>query len=370
MLISGWRFLNNARINSIVRVLADELEFKQPLIFLGRTAVVDADDDEIVGRFTGKIFAADIIADDQEAVTYESGAFTFVTNSIPNLKIGQRFSQTMLNRLARMKRNLGQAGDLKFFTDWENTLANNLVTGIRQRVNALICAMQIDSATYNRLGVNIQGATWGMPADLKVTSAVAWDDHTNATPLTDLQVLAQETAPDTYGEEYNRATMSSRAFRHLTQSVEFQNRVSGELRFNFGNGQLNIRDAGAMRNLLANIVGLEIEIYDGSYFEKNSTGNVARSRVLPSNKVLLSNTADDNNRAAMDFANGIVTESVVAGLIGDDGGIGGESFGPVSYYSGNQDLNPPDLVAWAVSRGFPRKHRVESTSVLTVGTFS
>jgi len=369
MLISGWRFLDNARINSIVRVLADELDLQQPLLFLGRTAVVDADDDEIVGKFRGKVYAADVIADDQKAVTYEVGKFEFVTNNIPNLKIGRRFSQGMINRLARLKRNLGQRNDVKAFTDWEQTTASYLVMGIRQRINSLICSMQIDSLNYNRLGIKLNNATWGMQQELKVTTAVGWDDHTNATPLLDLQVLAQETAPDTFGISYNRATMSSVAFRHLTQSVEFQNRVSGELRYNFGNGQLNIRDAGAMRNLLANIIGMEIEIYDGSFFEQANNGVSTRSRVLPANKVLLSNTSDDNNRAVMDFANGVVTESVVAELVDQTSGIGGESFGPISYYTNNSDMNPPDLTAWAVARGFPRKHIEEATAVLTVGTF-
>lgn len=370
MLLTGWQFLDSARINTIVQTLADRLEFLQPLIFLNRTPIVDADDDEIIGKFVGRVYAADIIADDQEAVVYESGSFEFVTSSIPNIKVGQRFGQGLLNRLGRLKRNLGQTNDLRFFTDWEQGTAEKLVLGIRQRINALICGMQMDATSYNRLGIKIDNATWGMPAGLKVTSSIGWDSASTATPLTDLQVLAQETAPDTYGEQYNRATMSSRAFRYLVATTEFQNRVSGELRFNFGSGQLNVRDASAMRQLLANIVGLEIEIYDGSYWEKSTSGADVRSRVLPVNKVILSNTADDNDRSAMDFGNGIVTESVVAGLIGNDAGISGEQFGPISYYTGNQDLNPPDLRAWAVARGFPRKHREECTAVLTVGSFS
>ena len=369
MLIRGWRFLDSVRINTIVRTLADTLEQQQQLVFLNRTPIVDADDDEIVGKFRGQVFAADIIADDQEAVVYESGSFEFVTTSIPNLKIGQRLSQGMINRLARLRRGLGQQNDLRFLTDWENTMAENLVIGIRQRINALICAMQIDSLNYNRLGVKLENATWGMPADLKVTPAVTWDTPATATPIADLQIVALESAPDTYGEVYNRATMSSKAFRYLTQTAEFQNRISGELRYNFGAGQLNVRDSGSMRQLLANILGMEIEIYDGTYWERNNNGAKVRTRVLPANKVILSNTGDDNAREAMDFANGIVTESVVSTLI-DQGNIGGESFGPVSYYTGNTDLNPPDLRAWAVARGFPRKHRETATAVLTVGAFS
>jgi len=368
-LIRGWRFLDSARINRIVQTLATDLEGRQPLVFLARTPVVDTDDDEIVGKFKGQVFAADIIADDQEAVVYDTvGQFQFVATNIPNLKMGSRLGQGMINRLARLRRNLPQTNDMRFLTDWENNVAEMLVTGIRQRINSLICAMQLDTLNYNRFGIKLENANWGMPADLKLTSAVGWNNAATATPLTDLQVIAQEVAPDTYGEIYNRVTMSSKAFRFLTQTTEFQNRISGELRYNFGAGQLNVRDAGAMRQLLANILGLEIEIYDGTYWERANGGARTRTRVLPSNKVILSNSGDDNNREAMDFANGVVTESIVSGII-DEGNIGGEQFGPISYYTGNTDLNPPDIRAWAVARGFPRKHRETATSVLTVGSF-
>jgi hypothetical protein len=33
-------------------------------------------------------------------------------------------------------------------------------------------------------------------------------------------------------------------------------------------------------------------------------------------------------------------------------------------------LNPPDVVGWAVARGFPRKHSPEATARLQVGTFT
>ena len=367
MIIRGWRFLDSARINEIVQTLADQLEGQQNLLFLDRTAVVNADDDDIVGKFRGQVFAADIIADDQEAVVYESGSFEFVTNNIPNLKLGARIGQAMLNRLMRLRRGVGAENDLSFFTDYENTMAENLVMGIRQRINSLICAMQQDTLAYNRLGIKLTGATWGMPSDLKPTVATGWDS-TSSTPITDLQVLAQETAPDIYGEQYDRATMSSKAFRYITLTTEFQTRVAGELRYNFGNGQLNVRDSGAMRQMLSNILGMTVEIYDGTFWTRSTNGAKVRERVLPANKVILSNMSDDNARDAMDFANGVVTESVVGSITAGDG-FGGEAFGPISYYTSNTDLNPPDVRAWAVSRGFPRKHRETATACLTVGSF-
>jgi hypothetical protein len=80
----------------------------------------------------------------------------------------------------------------------------------------------------------------------------------------------------------------------------------------------------------------------------------------------LSFTGDDGQSSAYDFANGIVTESIVAPLIAGAPDFGGEQVGPVAFYNGNRELNPPDLRAWAVARGFPRKHDKYATAVLTV----
>jgi hypothetical protein len=375
--IRGWRFLDSARINRVVRTLADELEAAglRNLVALQRTAVVNADDDEIVGKFRGNFVAADVIADDQEAVVYDTvGRFEFVSTNIPNIKMGSRISQKMIDRLARLRRNLAGANDVAFFTDWENTIAESLIVGVRQRINALICAMWLDSGNYNKYGIILQGVSWGTPAALKTTLAGTdrWSTDVGVTanvsatnPITNLQIVLNETAPDTYGEIYNRITMSSKAFRFLTSTTEFQNRIAGELRYSFGAGQLNLRDAGAMRQLAANILGVEIEIYDGIFYEAGNAGKRVQQRYIPENMVLFSNTNDDNDSSAMDFANGVVTESVVSDLIGN-GGIGGEAFGPVAYYTGNGDLNPPDIRAWAVARGFPRKHRETCIATMQV----
>jgi hypothetical protein len=377
-LIRGWRFLDSVRINRVVRTLADELEAAgmRNLVALQRTPIVDADDDEIIGKFRGQFVAADVIADDQAAAVYDTvGRFEFISTNVPNIKMGSRIGQKMLDRLSRLRRNVSGANDVRFFTDWENTIAESLILGVRQRMNALICAMWLDDGDYNKYGIVLQNVSWGTPANLKVvlTGNHVWSAdggattsaHADNTPITDLQVMLHETAPDTYGETYNRITMSSKAFRVMSGSAEFQARISGELRYNFGAGQLNVRDAGAMRQLAANILGVEVEIYDGIFYQAGNAGSRVQVRYIPENVVILSNSADDNDPNAMDFANGIVTESVVSDLVGN-GGIGGESFGPVAYYTGNTDLNPPDIRAWAVARGFPRKHRETATATLTV----
>lgn len=381
-LIRGWRFLDSARINRIVRTLADELEAvgMRNLIGLQRTPIVNADDNEIVGKFKGQFVAADVISDDQEAAVYDTvGQFEFVATEIPNIKMGSRVSQHMINRLARLRQNISGGNDVRFFTDWENTLAESLVTGVRQRMNALIMAMWMDASSYDRYGIKLTNASWGTPAALKVNASQAWSvtNKANADAVGDFLTLATQTAPDTFGEEYNRVTMSSQAFRYLITTPKFQQYLAGLAGMEFKtpgimatggtsstSGIQPVPDFAMQRQAFANMIGMELELYDGHFYERSNNGKRTSVRYLPFNKIIFSNTQDDNDSTAMDFANGIVTESIVSPLIGH-GGIGGESFGPIAYFTGNENLNPPDIVAWGVARGFPRKHRETATAVYT-----
>lgn len=379
-LIRGWRFLDSARINRIVRTLADELEAvgMRNLLGLRRTPIVNADDNEIVGKFKGQFVAADVISDDQEAAVYDTvGQFEFVATEIPNIKMGSRVSQHMINRLARLRQNISGGNDVRFFTDWENTLAESLVTGVRQRMNALIMAMWMDASSYDRYGIKLTNASWGTPAALKVTATNQWTvaGAGAATPIDDFLTLATQTAPDTFGEEYNRVTMSSQAFRYLIGTAQFKSYMAGLAGMEFKSpgtyatsvttsGIQPVPDFAMRRQAFANMIGMEVELYDGHFYERSNNGKRTSVRYLPFNKIIFSNTQDDNDSTAMDFANGIVTESIVSPLIGH-GGIGGESFGPIAYFTGNENLNPPDIVAWGVARGFPRKHRETATAVYT-----
>ena len=379
-LIRGWRFLDSARINRIVRTLADELEAvgMRNLIGLQRTPIVNADDNEIVGKFKGQFVAADVISDDQEAAVYDTvGQFEFVATEIPNIKMGSRVSQHMINRLARLRQNVSGANDVRYFTDWENTLAESLVTGVRQRMNALIMAMWMDASSYDRYGIKLTNASWGTPADLKVNASQAWSvaNTANVNAVDDFLALSTKVAPDTYGEEYNRVTMSSKAFRYLIGTPQFKSYLAGLAGMEFKSpgtyatsvvtsGIQPVNDFAMQRQAFANMIGMQVELYDGHFFERSNNGKRSSVRYLPENKIIFSNTQDDGDTTAMDFANGIVTESIVSPLIGH-GGIGGEAFGPIAYFTGNENLNPPDIVAWSVARGFPRKHRETATAVYT-----
>src|SRR5206468_2851414 len=97
---------------------------------------------------------------------------------------------------------------------------------------------------------------------------------------------------------------------------------------------------------------------------RNNAGTITTTRALPTGTVLLSRRQDEGDGSMMDMANGVPTESIVAGLTGSYPGLTAGMYGPIGYWTRRQDLNPPDVVAWAVSKAFPRKFQPESTAVL------
>jgi hypothetical protein len=124
--------------------------------------------------------------------------------------------------------------------------------------------------------------------------------------------------------------------------------------------------------LAQSVLGLQIELYNGRYWQQSTTGAIASAPFLPVNKVLLSSSADDNNRNVMDFGSGIVTETLVGNIapVSVVGGMPGPRRGPISYATVPPDLNPPNITLWGVDRGFPRKRQLQANAVLTVGSFA
>jgi hypothetical protein len=366
MILSDGQILDSVRFNALV---ADqETNYKQnlPLRFLDRCETVQADVEEITATFTGQVFIADLVTDDAKAVVYEAGKLELVTNTVPNLKVGVRFNQAMIDRLGRIRRNLGSRGvqsDVDFFQNWETATAAKVIRGVNERKNMLICAMMLDNLTYNRLGVKVTG-TWGMPANLKVTPSTLWTDPA-ATPITDTLTL-KSVAAETYGEVYDKITMAQADFLNAVKTTEFKALMQGQVMQPLATTAFNSYDP-RLQQYFMDMVGMRLELEDKTYTEQASNGSKVTSRVLPLGKVLLSVAADENDVTAYDFGSAVVVESIVAGIIGDPDNVpAGEQFGPFAYYTGNMDLNPPNLTAWGVTRGFPRKHRKTCTAVLTV----
>ena len=365
--------LQARRLTRIIRTFNDSRDVPTDLRFLARTPVVPAADSEVMARFTGQVIIADLVANDQKAVTYDSGRYTFEGTAIPNIKHGRHLTQEMINHLLGLQASgVGGEDETGLINDYQNRTIDDLLLGVRQRMEALLVAMAIDGLSYNRLGIIMTNVTWGMPSDLKVTPAVSWDNAGSATPVADLQAV-QLTAQVRYGQMYDRATMSTQAFRYMIATTEFQNKARMYLAPNVSFVNLSTSDLAMMRTLAERVIGMSIELYDSRYWYQNPDGSLTSAPYLPIVKVVLSFTGDDNNRAASDFANAITTELVVAELganTGIVGTLGGPQRGPIAYATVPHDLNPPNVTYWACARGFPRKHRLQSTAVLTVGTFA
>jgi hypothetical protein len=363
----GLSILGTRRINTVMQTLRDVRELPQQLKFLNRTPLVNATDGEIMARFEGNVLMADIIADDQKAVVRSTGKFTLESNKIPNLKHGSFISQEMLNLLARINAGGGIPSDEGILSNYVEREQDSLLLGVRQRMEALIVACAIDAFSYNRLGIQISGATWGMPSDLKVTVSPLWTSTSTGTPVDNLLALKQ-LGMEKYGENYNRVTLGSADFRLMIATDEFKAKAQLYSQLTFPAASFPSNALPEMVALAARIIGMELELYDAKAWTQNSAGALTSAPYLPLGKVVLSDSNDDNTGMGIDFGNGIVTESVVSSIV-DGGMIGkfdGPEYGPVGYATANPDFNPPNLTQWAVARGWPRKKRLSSTAVLTV----
>lgn len=363
----GMDILAVKRVNSIMQELRDVRELPQTLVWSNRTPFVNAEDGEIMARFTGNVLAADIIGDGQKAVVRSTGKYTLETLKIPNFKHGEAFDQAKLNLLNRIAGGFASGQDLGLFSDWKMRSIDGLRLGVAQRIEAVLTACMIDAYDYDRLGIKITGATWGMPSDLKPTVSPLWTSPTTAKPIDNILALKQ-LATEKYGETYNRITMPSADFRLLIATAEFTAKAQLYSALTFPAATFPSNDLASMQALAERILGMTIEFTDWKYWEESESGVNTASPYHPLGKVILSDSNDDNTENRMDFANGVVTESLVSALA--DGGAGiigsfdGPEYGPVAYATAEH--NPPALTNWGVARGWARKKRQSSTAVLTV----
>jgi hypothetical protein len=365
------QLLQAARINTIMQALQDTRLLPQQLKFLNRTSVVPATDGEIMASYQGYAQIADLVADDAQALTYNTGKFVFETTAVPNLKLGIHMTQETINQMLAIQAAQASAMDRVAFLDWETRTIDALLLGVRQRMEALIVAMHVGSLNYDRLGIKMTNVTWGRPSDLNVTSSITWDNPTTATPVSDILTVARVAAVR-YGEVFNRVTMSTQALIYMLATAEFQAKAKGWLPVGFAFSNVAVENMDQMSQLASKVLGMQIETYDARYWSQSTAGAITSAPFLPTAKVVLSATDDDNDPSCLDFANGVVTESVVASLATTSmaGSLGGPQRGPLAYATVPPDLNPPNVTYFGVARGFPRLHRKSCGACLTVGTFT
>lgn len=310
-------------------------------LFLSRTPVIDVDDDEVVGKFKGQFVAADIITDEQEAIVYDTvGRFEFISTNIPNLKIGSRVGQSIIHQegrlqMAALENKPIKENDVKFINDWRETTAESLAVGLKQRMNSLIAGIMLGGYEYNGIILRIETPDW---------VHVKHDRETLKE-----SVLAQvKFMKDTYSTDLNRITMGTPMFRKLSEEM-----AGGE------------KDVEKAKIKIEKELKLFVEIYDEVIFVQGHVGQRLRERVLPRSKILFSNTSYDNNYKAIYFGNAVVTESIISRSLGNPISDG-VKHGAIAYFSGNRELNPPEIRAWAVNRGIPVLANETAFSSLTV----
>jgi hypothetical protein len=363
------RFLRAVRVNAIMQALQDVREMPAELVWSSRIGDVPALDEEIMARFVGRLQIADLVADDAQAVVYQSGKFNFESSAVPNLKHGANMTQAMLNQLRSLQGTV--QNDMGIFSAYENRTIDGLLTGVRWRKEALFIAMLIDGFSYDRLGIKMSNVTWGMPSDLKITVGVTWDTAGSATPINDI-LTAKLIAKTRYGITFDRVSMTTTDFRYMIATTEYQNKAKQFLPPQLSFTNLSLVNLTQQQALAEATLGMTIELNDSRYWTQNDTGVAASAPFHPVGKVILTDSANDSRTDVMDFANGVVTESIVADLVDSAmiGGLGGMQYGPVAYATvANAQLNPPGIVYWGVARGFPRKHLLQASAVLTVGSY-
>lgn len=365
--------LGAGRLTTIIKALQDVRDQPHALRLNSRIKDVPAVDGEVLARYVIRAHIADLVADDQQARTYQAGKFQFESNAIPNLKVGYNFNQNDLNMLNA----ISQAGSIEndpdgVFRNWQMSRLDDLRLGVEQRKEMLKVAMVTDNLNYSGLGIKLANVSWGMPSDLNVTPSTTWD-NVNATPVTDVLTL-KRVGLVRYGENWDRITLSTAAFIYVLATTEFQNRSKFYLPAGLAAASLPFQDTATMKQIAMNVWGVkEVELYDDRYWTYGTDGNPTSAPYWPITAVGLSSIADDNNPMVMNFANCPVTEAQVASMLPTNiiGSFGSQVRGPIAYATpASPDLNPPGINMWAVGRGWPRKYRQQATAVLNVGTFS
>lgn len=370
---AGFELLRDLNVDEIIQDIQDVRNLPGDLMFLGRLAQVPARNSQLVAKWLERVQIADFIATDAKAPVYKNGRFTLETNVLGKMKIGTTFTEEDMEELNDLMMNasfMDPDGILK--GDMINRVVAKQLLGIRWRQESLAVAMAIDGFSYNRLGITMNGVSWGMPSDLKSTVAVPWTDTVNAKPITNILQMRQ-LRKERYGKETNRITMGTSVLRTVIATAEFQAMIRMFLAPNVSYVNVPQVNSEYNRALVGQLLDMDVVLYDSRYWSEDDAGNYTSARFLPltpSAAVVLDDKAADKNGSVQDFGIGVAMESKAAAGLPNSGAVNRPGAGvnrAFSYTFIPPNLDPPNLTIYSAMKGFPRKYDRAATSVLFVG---
>lgn len=370
---AGFELLKNLNVDEVMMDLQDARNIPGELTFLNRLNQVPAKNSQLVAKWMERVQIADFISTDAKAPVYKNGRFTLETNVLGKMKIGTHFSEEDMEELRDLSAN-------STFMDPQGLIRGDMIRrvvakhlqGLRWRQESLAVAMAIDGFSYNRLGIVMNGVTWGMPADLKSTVAIPWTTSASATPITNILQMRQ-LRKERYGKETNRITMGTSVLRTIIATTEFSSMIRMYLAPNVSYANIPQVNSEYQRGLVAQLLDMEVVLYDSRYWSEDEAGNYTSSRflpLLPSAAVILDDKSADRNGTIQDFGVGVALESSLAAALPNSGALGSPGMGmnrAFSYTYIPDNLDPPNLTVYSAMKGFPRKYDRAANSVLFVG---
>lgn len=329
--------------------------------WLPRTPVTNSDGDEMTVRYSSRIYASDIIAEDATALVRDSGQFSAETMGTNKLKHGKRLTEKQINMLIKLKnRQFVGDNELISFDTWVSRSYRELLIGNAQRVEALINAMFLGGYDYDRLGLRAKGS-FNIHSDFKGVAATPHNEA-NATPLQDLVAFLQNLWYK-WGRQFTTITCREAWIKAVVATDEYKHQVEYSLMpFRQISDVVELRTTNYLRHadniaaLLSEQLGwtVTIEVDENVYYEYQSDGSEKPpNKFHPEEYLYFSGIP-----GAFDVGNGPLVEALL-GDVGRGNVIGSFKnagiYGPMGYTTlASPDLNPPGITIWVTSWQAPR----------------
>jgi hypothetical protein len=371
-------FFESARVTGLMQGLTDPRLLPVPLTWNQRIPDVPSFDEEVTAKYVGTLLIADLIADDQKAVTYSAGTLPVPGRAGAQHQDGHRHEpgDDGGDGAHPPDGRGGQTTTSGFFNDRFNKMVADAKYGVELRKEVLKIAMLLDGWTYDRLGIKMSGVTWGMYTDLKVTPSIAWTS-TSATPLTDIATV-RAIAQQRYGINLDRATMTTPQLRAIIATTEYQNQVKNvnfALLLGAPTQTAPLTPDTILRRQAEMIISggtgepFAIELDDRRYWAQDASGAITSQPLHAQHEGAAHEHGQRRQQRGVRLRQLPGRESALTGTFPSSvvGNIA-PGRGPIGYVTlADQSLNPPGIVLGRRPRRAAKAPK-RASAVLSVGT--